>query len=73
MATPIAELKAAILGGFGKQALDFTTPLADATGAGNRALLLKDNQHPNQAGHAALFRVVMNARIPAAVLAPPSP
>jgi hypothetical protein len=49
---------------FGSRAFNFLTPLALSNGAGNPALILDDNQHPNENGHLALYNVVYAANIP---------
>ncbi|HEV8247491.1 MAG TPA: hypothetical protein VGP93_17060, partial [Polyangiaceae bacterium] len=56
---------------FGAFALDFWAPLAlSDDSAADSALMLTDNIHPNAAGHAALFDVVVAADIPPLALSP---
>lgn len=60
----IPELRDAVLATYGDHALDFFTPLAGDDGYADATLFLTDEAHPNQAGHDALFQVLLDADLP---------
>jgi len=60
-----ASYRGRVLSTFGKRALDFWAPLADASGVAIPAFLNPyDNVHPSAEGHRVLFEQVLAADIP---------
>ncbi|MBK8233939.1 MAG: SGNH/GDSL hydrolase family protein [Deltaproteobacteria bacterium] len=63
----IPEMRDAVLTTFGDHALDFFAALVGDDGYADATLFLTDENHPNQAGHQALYQVLLDADLPAAL------